>query len=331
MTIINQISKKYNTPKKKALALAPRFPSKVPLTGKDCKETSNLEKCATTWLTSLHEHTQTKQVKDKKRTFLCKSKFCALCQTVKNTKISINLNEHIDTLRKQQKQRFVFLTLSPRSVPLNELKGYIKHISKGFNDLWRNTLAYRMNGYYRRLEITYNENEQGETMAHPHFHILIAVDNAYFSDYFTQEFISRRYADIIGQDINVMTDIKPVKGDIRKSIKELIKYVQKDSELMKLDSHDLGWLVYELKGIRFDSKGGNMRYKKDDEVNEDDVEDSNITGALWKLIGYYLTQHNGKEYVVGKFQGVETFNSVEEAEAHIEAIRLKMLTLHIRT
>jgi len=302
MSIINDYHQKFNKPKAKAVKISKFF-------HETHKEHTKLNECARSLFISVYQHKINKDdFKNKVSTFMCKSKFCPFCELAKNTKWKIAIQKRIEELR-ETKQRYVFLTLSPKTVPLTQLRSTIKNMQKAWKSLWINSLKYRMNGYVKRLEITYSKID-GVTYAHPHFHILISVNPDYFKNYFTQREISEKFTRLYGQDINVMTDIQAINRNIKKTLKELLKYVQKSTDLAKLSKDEMSLLVEELKNLRLIETGGNfsMSEKKIDETNVEAVE---IEMQLWELYATYSAYFDKEtqEYYGGRLSLVSE-NSV---------------------
>jgi len=308
--IIKQFSKKYNSPKNKTIATSKRFP-------KDYKTAKKISECFTQVWTEHYEQVKTKEKKSSKFGFTCKNKFCDVCNMLKGNKYKFALHEKIDELRKTKKQRFLFLTLTVENRPLDELSDTLKEMNEAWFRLWRNSLQYRMNGFFKVVEFTIDKDKK----MHPHFHILLSVDNSYFDNWFNTNEIAEKWQQALKVNYTPIVDIRAIKGNKRqleKSIKELVKYTMKHSDFSKLNENEMVMLDEQLKGKRFIATGGIMKMslrqiEKDLLENSEDFENT----ELWKKIGTIIYNYlYSKSYIPVK---IEFENKQLETELKKEA------------
>lgn len=129
----------------------------------------------------------------------------------------------------------LFFTVTMENVEKDDLRGAVEGLlkkarflgNKVFN--WHDTERYPewkfVRGFYRKLEITYNE--ENDTY-HPHMHFILAVDTEryYHGDYFkTQQDYSDLWSRISGFGI---VDIRVVKN-LDDGVMEIAKYATKSS------------------------------------------------------------------------------------------------------
>lgn len=119
------------------------------------------------------------QVKDFKKTNLCKDKFCNNCKKVKQ---AVRMSRYIPEIE-QYSEYLYHLTLTIPNVSGNELKSTIKHMSKSFSRLMDYIKGKQVLSFYnfkklgylgsiRSLEITFNGDSY-----HPHYHCCFAFKN----------------------------------------------------------------------------------------------------------------------------------------------------------
>lgn len=137
----------------------------------------NLSNCNSWWLM---DHYKEQQVKDFKRTNLCKDKFCNNCKKVKQASRLAQFMPMIEELSKDKHIYHMVLTV-PNCFG-TELKDTIKNMFKQFYALNRylkiekkikglDFEQYSYSGAIRSLEVTYRKDDY-----HPHLHCIIALD-----------------------------------------------------------------------------------------------------------------------------------------------------------
>ena len=132
----------------------------------------------------------------------CKNRFCPLCSWRKSLKDALMIDIIMQHLKLEEDQEFYFLTLTAPNVTAEELESEITHYNKSFQRLMQlKEVKTLVNGYVRKLEVTYNANEYitksmynkkktyynyrnlkvGDrepnfNTYHPHFHVILAID-----------------------------------------------------------------------------------------------------------------------------------------------------------
>lgn len=320
MEIINNFRKNFNTLKEKTTKTASKFPDGY-------KTAERIDECfRSVWTTYYQRHNSPDEIKDKKSALLCHNKFCSVCSTLRASKWRKATAERVDKLKQEEKQRFLFLTLTVKNCELEDLSCTIKSMNEGWNRLWKNTLINRMNGFLKVLEITFD----GQGNAHPHFHILISVDNSYFKDRFEIDFLIKAWGRALKVDYLPTVDIRAVKGNQRqidKSLKELLKYTMKHSDFDKLKADEMVMLDEQLHAKRFIASGGNMKMslKKIEEDLANELED--FSSDEWNEIGTIIFNYlNGAGYIPVSIRFID--KSVQstlesEREAILSALRGK--------
>lgn len=194
----------------------------------------------------------------------CKNGFCPMCNYRKSRKTAEAVATIMKAIEDREKLSFIFLTLTVPNVEANELKATLKDFNASFKRL-SETKAFKAmsRGYIRKLEITYNEEMD---TYHPHFHVIIAVDNNYFSHpakYISHDNWLKMWQKATKNDTITQVNVKRVK-DTKKSnaILEISKYSAKDSDYT--NSQEVFETFYTaLKGARLITYNAIFRdYKK---------------------------------------------------------------------
>lgn len=131
--------------------------------------------------------------------------------------------------------RALLLTLTVPNVSGDELRDTVGNMSAAWNRLKRYPEYKAIKGYYRCLEVTYNATTD---KYHPHYHVLLLVDESYFSIGYVKK---DRWRDIwrrcYGDHSIVAVDIRPLRGktpeQLLKSLNETCKYTVKPSDFLR--------------------------------------------------------------------------------------------------
>lgn len=136
---------------------------------------NSIDTCNKFWQIDRYNYSQ---IKDFKRTNLCKDKFCNNCKKVKQ---ATRMSKYIPELE-QYKDNLFHLTLTVPNVVGEDLKETIRKMSSAFRRLiycFRGKYLsfidfdkYGYKGAVRSLEITFNGNSY-----HPHYHCAFVFDN----------------------------------------------------------------------------------------------------------------------------------------------------------
>ena len=140
-----------------------------------------VQNCNKFW--SLDKYERNK-IKNLKRTYLCRDKFCANCKKVKQ---SIRSAKYLDSLYKYDDDLY-FLTLTVPNASDSNLKSCVNNILKSFSKFIKylngeikvKGIDFKKFGYLgavRSLEITYKKKEEKRNRFHPHIHAAIILKN----------------------------------------------------------------------------------------------------------------------------------------------------------
>ena len=212
----------------------------------------------------------------------CKVRGCPVCMWRRSLKMKgIAVYERLPAIMDMYPtHRFVFLTLTVRNCAVGELRDTLHQM----NEAWRRFRVLTcfknvVQGWFRSVEFT--RGSDGVSV-HPHFHILLHVRSSYFSKkggYMSQAQISNMWKECLRVEYIPVVNIKAVrKGAEIGSIKEVMKYTVKESDIQSMIDDGSDWYVrvYEqLAGAKLITSSGSLKFlatrpekKFDGEQNE---------------------------------------------------------------
>lgn len=197
----------------------------------------------------------------------CDVRWCPMCAWRKTKKLAAETKSILEQLEAQRQVRYLFLTLTIKNPPLNELRNAIAEMSKAFKRL-TSQKAFKKNilGYIRAIEYLGDHTKSGE--AHPHYHIILAVDaKAYFGgkNYISQAKWTEMWQQALRVDYTPIVDIRSIKAKSEKwkdsdsAVYETLKYCVAPLELKKLSQANFKELDKQTKGTRQHNKGGLLK------------------------------------------------------------------------
>jgi len=261
----------------------------------------------------------------------CRCRHCPMCQLAKSRKQRAHLFKSFAAADLSM-EKYTFLTLTQNNVPLNQLKATLKNMTKSWDKLYRRR-TFPAIGFLRSMEVTMQRQrmpwdtkkntgpavrlEDGQLMAHPHFHILLDMEEDYFEKGFKKtEWFSAQWASALKVDYNPVVHIRKIRaasdGDFSKALMETCKYTvkpgdfvddvkepkmynQKHQRLAKkvfseAKPHGAEWLygiTEQLDGLHSYALGGTIKQIcNEEELNqiEDSVSSNNEQSQLGRLI-----------------------------------------------
>jgi len=231
----------------------------------------------------------------------CRVRFCPVCQWRRSFMWRARFLKAMPAiLEAHPTARYLFLTLTIKNCPVEELRETIKLMNGAWQKLTQRK-QFPATGFVRSLEVTRNSKEGS---AHPHFHCLLMVRSSYFKKgYLSQETWTKLWQDCLKVDYTPIVNVKAIKprkegidvnnvDSLVPALCETLKYSVKEDDLIA----DKGWLkeitkqMYKVKSI---SVGGIFReYLSEDEPEDlihpsEDSEDLKDTPKLvfdWSAI-----------------------------------------------
>lgn len=225
----------------------------------DEKQSKKIDNCASTLVFQFDMNSGQRKLASAN---FCHNKFCPECSRRRSRLMYHNLKKVLTIAKKEYNQEFIHFTLSLKNCKKEDLKKSLDELFHGFITMMkRGQFEYSINGWYRNLEITYNEKE--DTL-HPHLHVILAVDKDYFrkysKKYLTQEYITEEFKTACQVDYNPIVFLKKVyskkknltaEEKLHSLVAECSKYVTKMADFLNLENEDLkvGLLESLSKGL----------------------------------------------------------------------------------
>ena len=218
-------------------------PTVPPLRERFEKRAESLNMCANTLIFNPVEGGDMKL----ESAFFCKLPLCPICSWRRSEKIHGQVYRVINHLEESgEDYRYIFLTLTIRSVPGEELVDALDNMKNAWNRLVRREAVKKMSkGWIRTLEISYNYKT--ETF-HPHLHVIMAVDSGYLDEkvnYIHQVEWRKLWEEANRIDYDPWVDVRMVrKNTVKKyekeygvigfggAVAELSKYTVKPESIM---------------------------------------------------------------------------------------------------
>jgi plasmid rolling circle replication initiator protein Rep len=176
----------------------------------------------------------------------CRCRHCPMCQLAKSRKQRALLFKSFAAADLSM-EKYTFLTLTQNNVPLNQLRVTLKNMGKAWDKLYKRR-TFPSVGFLRSFEVTMQRqrmpwdtkkntgspvrSEDGQLMAHPHFHILLDMEEDYFTRSFKKtEWFSSEWRSALKVDYNPIVHIRKIRagsdGDFTKALLETCKYTVK--------------------------------------------------------------------------------------------------------
>ena len=170
----------------------------------------------------------------------CKVRLCPMCSWRRSLKIFGQVSRVMDHVEENYNYKYIFLTLTVKNCYGEDLRDTLDLMTKAFNTMTRRkAFKQAVNGYFRSLEITYNKEDD---TYHPHFHMILAVDNSYFTQsriYLSQNDWTELWKSCLKVDYTPIVDVRRIKEnkekDFGKVVAETAKYTVKPEDFLIRD------------------------------------------------------------------------------------------------
>lgn len=204
----------------------------------------------------------------------CRVRLCPVCQWRRSMLWRAKLFQKLPTLLQEHKTlKFLFLTLTVENCDIQNLSQTLKDMNSAFSRMRKlKKFTSVVKGYIRSTEVTKSSNGQ----AHPHFHIILAVNSNYFKKTFIK---TQLWAEMWQQCLRVsylpIVDARRIKQDKSgnldsKAIIETLKYTTKTQSLVE----DQSWFLEFSRQIdrkRFIDTGGIFKDILKEEVTNEEM------------------------------------------------------------
>jgi len=208
----------------------------------------------------------------------CRVRFCPVCQWRRSMMWRARFLRALPkVLEAHPKARFLFLTLTVRNCPIEELRDTVKAMNTAWQRLAQRK-RFPADGWIKAIEVTRNDQDGS---AHPHIHAVLMVKPSYFSGktYIKQSEWTELWQSCLRVDYTPMVHVQVVKprsttatdavgAGLLDALLETFKYGVKPSDLVA----DELWLIElteQLHKTRAVAIGGILR----DYLSEEDPED----------------------------------------------------------
>lgn len=208
-----------------------------------------------------------------RETRFCRVRHCPVCQWRRSLMWRARFfNALPSVLEAHPKGRWIFLTLTVKNCPLQELRATVRGMNQGWQRMIQRK-SWPAQGFIRSTEVT----RGADGSAHPHFHCLLLVKPSYFgAGYMKQADWVELWKQAQRLDYDPIVDVRAVKPapgsadqtGLTIALLETLKYGVKPSDLVASAS----WLVeltHQLHKTRAVSVGGVLR----NYLSEDEPED----------------------------------------------------------
>jgi plasmid rolling circle replication initiator protein Rep len=192
------------------------------------------------------------------------------------------------------KHRWLFLTLTVKNCPVEELRSTLTHLNKSFVRLTK-LKDWPADGWIKSVEVTRGRDGN----AHPHLHALLMVPASYFgAAYISQTRWVEMWRSSARLDYNPQTHVKAIAKHQSPTqiIPEILKYQVKESDLVANREWFLE-LTKQLHKTRAVAVGGVLRgYMKELEREPEDLVGNTKEGEVDEGHLYFGWKQNQKKY-----------------------------------
>ena len=277
------------------------------------KKTNDIIDCGRYLEFALYQNIKDADLREKKldKMYTCKDRFCSFCNWRRARKLAIQSYEVLEAIQRDKKVRYLFVTLTIKNCPIEQLSSTIIQMNKAFKRMieWKR-LKKSVLGWSRILE--YPPQKDNPSMVHPHYHCLIAVPTSYFRGdkdlYIKQEEWQSLWQKALKVDYAPSVDVRIIKAKngidpIAKAVAEFAKYPLKSIDIKPLSVDQFKELVNQMKKKRAVAFGGILKeYRK--KLSLDDIEDGDLicngvqNEEQWKKIATLIYQYRAGEHGV---------------------------------
>lgn len=208
------------------------------------------------WITESETGEQTIKLR---KAYFCRVRHCPVCQWRRSMMWQAKFYQALPTIQKEYPSaRWLMLTLTVKNCNIHELGNTITLMNTAFKKLIiRKEFKCSVLGFIRTTEVTYSTNINGNT--HPHFHVLLMVKPSYFKkNYIKQSDWIEMWRTCLKVDYSPNVDIRPIKGDLKEGVIEVLKYSVKPDD-MTADNEWFLELTKQLLNRRFIGTGGVLK------------------------------------------------------------------------
>lgn len=209
----------------------------------------------------------------------CRVRHCPVCQWRRALMWQARFYQALPRIMQDHpRTRWLFLTLTVRNCPLEDLRATITAMNKAWQRLIKRPEFKPVVGWVRTTEVTRGQDGS----AHPHFHVLLMVQPSMASgvNYVTHGRWVALWRETMRLDYDPSVRIKAVKKinpeavdsapeNMRRAVAETLKYSVKASDLIEDEDWTLEF-TRQVHKLRFIATGGLLRSLLKDDQGETD-------------------------------------------------------------
>lgn len=246
----------------------------------------------------------------------CQLRLCPMCISRRAKRAAYKLSQVLDLVEAQHGAMFLFLTLTIKNVPGEQLGDGIGQLTSAWNKLMQHRhVKAAVRGWFRTVEIT----RKGKGY-HPHIHAILAVGPEYFAGrsglYISHGEWVRRWRLALGVDYDPSVRIQTAKakGEVaggRAAALEAAKYAVKDEDYIdsRLKDDAAARIVKDyteaLRRRRLTAYGGWLK-EAARALDAEDLEDGDLVHAeeeavredVAELIEHYHWHFGAGDYIL---------------------------------
>lgn len=242
---------------------------------------------------------------------LCNRRLCPFCEWRRTRAWRARLHRGLEGfLQDFPTHKGVFLTLTVRNVPLDDLNGQLKEMATGWKRL-TNARSFPTPYWFRRTEVTLGYTPgMSSCMAHPHFHALLLVPASYWGrNYIKQLEWQKRWMEAMRLDYPPVIDVRAAKSKtnnagsgsdaISSAVVEAAKYATKASQLMELGPA-ITTYSHQIRGVRLYATSRKLgQYTGDGDIRPEELFDQDDGQKLGveSLFGTAAWFEDSQEYL----------------------------------
>ena len=242
--------------------------------------------CALTLKAQVLLHPETKAEVNLQAARVCNTRLCPFCEWRRSRVWRKRLYEGLMAVYEDNTTlKGVFLTLTAKSVPLEELGEQLDEMSSAWNRMTKRAF-WPTDFWFRRTEITVGSRSFNEPVfAHPHFHVLLLVPANYFGkNYVKQIEWAKQWGSAMRLDYQPVIDVRAAKksskagqdhiADAKSAVIEASKYATKATQLQEL-GHSVAEYHHQVRGKRLYAVSRPLsKYIKAEEISSAEMMDT---------------------------------------------------------
>jgi plasmid rolling circle replication initiator protein Rep len=225
----------------------------------------------------------------------CRVRTCPVCQWRRSLMWKAKAYQALPKVVKDfPKHRWLFLTLTVKNCPVEELRSTLTHLNKSFVRLTK-LKDWPADGWIKSVEVTRGRDGN----AHPHLHALLMVPASYFgAAYVSQQRWVEMWRSSARLDYNPQTHVRAIAKNHNPTeiVPEILKYQVKESDLVANREWFLE-LSKQLHKTRAVAVGGVLRgYMKELECEPEDLIGNTNEGEVDEGHLYFGWKRKQKKY-----------------------------------